>query len=66
MPVNWRDHIVSTPEILRGKPRIKSTRISGGPILGHFAAGVLQTKSLLNFLISKQRRFMLALIMHAP
>ncbi len=22
MPINWRDHIVSTPDILRGKPRI--------------------------------------------
>ncbi|WP_081402944.1 DUF433 domain-containing protein [Scytonema hofmannii] len=27
MPVNWREYIVSTPDILRGKPRIKSTRI---------------------------------------
>lgn len=39
MPVNWRDHIVSTPEILRGKPRIKGTRIPVSLILGYFAAG---------------------------
>jgi hypothetical protein len=23
MKVNWKDHIVSTPDVIRGKPRIK-------------------------------------------
>jgi uncharacterized protein (DUF433 family) len=39
MNVNWKDHIVSTPEVLRGKPRIKGTRIPVSLILGYFAAG---------------------------
>lgn len=39
MPVNWREHIVTTPEILRGKPRIKGTRIPVSLILGYLAAG---------------------------
>ncbi len=37
--VNWRDHIVSSPDVLRGKPRIKETRISVSLILGYLAAG---------------------------
>jgi len=39
MPVNWREHIVSTPDVLRGKPRIKGTRIPVSLILGYLAAG---------------------------
>jgi uncharacterized protein (DUF433 family) len=39
MPVDWKDHIASDPEILRGKPRIKGTRIPAGLVLGHLAAG---------------------------
>ena len=27
MKVTWKDHIVSTPDVIRGKPRIKGTRI---------------------------------------
>ena len=38
MQVNWRDHIVSTPDVLRGKPRIKGTRIPVSLILGYLAA----------------------------
>ncbi len=37
MKTNWRDHIVSTPEILRGKPRIKGTRIPVSLIFGYLA-----------------------------
>jgi len=39
MPASWREHIVSTPDVLRGKPRIKGTRIPVGLILGYLAAG---------------------------
>ena len=39
MEVDWRDYIVSTPDVLRGKPRIKETRIPVSFILGYLAAG---------------------------
>jgi len=39
MKVDWKDHIVSTPAVIRGKPRIKGTRIPVSLILGYFAAG---------------------------
>jgi predicted HTH transcriptional regulator len=39
MPVEWRDHIVSDPAILRGKPRLKGTRIPVSLVLGYLAAG---------------------------
>ena len=39
MPVGWKNHIVSDPEILRGKPRLKGTRIPVGLVLGCRAAG---------------------------
>ena len=38
METNWRDYIVSTPDVLRGKPRIKGTRIPISLILGYLAA----------------------------
>ena len=39
MQADWRDYIVSTPEVLRGKPRLNGTRIPVGLILGYLAAG---------------------------
>jgi uncharacterized protein (DUF433 family) len=39
MEANWRDHITSTPDVFRGKPRIKGTRIPVSLILGYLAAG---------------------------
>ena len=39
MSIDWRDHIVSTSEVLRGKPRVKGTRIPVSLILGYLAAG---------------------------
>ena len=37
--MNWRDHIVSNPEILVDKPVIKGTRISVELIMGRLANG---------------------------
>jgi uncharacterized protein (DUF433 family) len=39
MPVAWKEHISSDPEILHGKPRLKGTRIPVSLVLGHLAAG---------------------------
>jgi len=39
MPVEWKNYIVSDPEILRGKPRLKGTRIPVGLVLGYLADG---------------------------
>ena len=39
MRIDWRDHIVSTADVLRGKPRIKGARIPVSLILGYLAAG---------------------------
>ena len=39
MQVEWKTHIVSTPDVLRGKPRIKGTRIPVSLVLGYLAAG---------------------------
>ena len=38
MTAKWREHIESTPDVLRGKPRIKGTRITVSLILGYLAA----------------------------
>ena len=35
----WRQYIVSTPEVLCGKPRLNGTRISVALILGFLASG---------------------------
>lgn len=49
MPVQWKQHIVSDPEILRGKPRIKGTRIPVGIVLGYLAAGKTSADILSEF-----------------
>ena len=38
MKSRWHDHIESDPEILRGKPCIKGSRIPVALILGYLAA----------------------------
>lgn len=36
---DWRQYVVSTPDVLRGKPRIIDTRIPVALILGYLASG---------------------------
>lgn len=38
MILAWRDYIESTPDILRGKPRLKGTRIPVSLVLGYLAS----------------------------
>ncbi|MDZ7402361.1 MAG: DUF433 domain-containing protein [candidate division KSB1 bacterium] len=38
MDHNWKKYIVSTSDVLRGKPRIKGTRIPVSLILGYLSA----------------------------
>ena len=49
MRVDWRDYIVSTPDVLRGKPRLKGTRIPVSLILGYLAAGYTAEEILAEF-----------------
>jgi uncharacterized protein (DUF433 family) len=49
MPVDWKEHIVSTAEVLRGKPRIKGTRILVSLVLGYLAAGYTHAEILQEF-----------------
>ena len=49
MPVQWKRYIVSEPEILRGKPRLKGTRIPVGLVLGYLAAGKTTDEILTEF-----------------
>lgn len=37
--MNWRDHVVSDPEVLVGKPLVKGTRLSVDLILDRLADG---------------------------
>jgi uncharacterized protein (DUF433 family) len=39
MAVDWKDYILSDPEILRGKPCLKGTRIPVSLVLGYLANG---------------------------
>lgn len=39
MHAKWQDYIESTPDVLRGKPRIKGTRIPVSMVLGYLAEG---------------------------
>ena len=46
---NWRQRIVSTPDVLSGKPRIDGTRIPVALILGYLAAGSTNDEILKEF-----------------
>ena len=37
--MNWRDHIISNPEIVAGRPVVKGTRLSVDLILDRLADG---------------------------
>jgi uncharacterized protein (DUF433 family) len=39
MQGKWKDYIESSPDVLRGRPRIKGTRIPVSLILGYLADG---------------------------
>ena len=39
MDIQWQDHIDSSPEVLKGKPRVRGTRIPVSLILGYLASG---------------------------
>ncbi|MEO0101338.1 MAG: DUF433 domain-containing protein [candidate division WOR-3 bacterium] len=56
MTSTWREYIVTHPGILRGKPRIKGTRIPAALILGYFAAGWTIEKILEEFLDLKKEQ----------
>ena len=49
MPIQWRDHIVSISDTLRGKPRIKGTRIPVSLLLGYLAAGYTPDEIIAEF-----------------
>jgi len=36
----WRQYIVSTPDVLNGKPRLRETRIPVNLVLGYLAEGM--------------------------
>ena len=37
--MRWQDHITSTPDVLKGKPRLEGTRIPVSLVLGYLANG---------------------------
>jgi len=49
MPMRWHDRIVSTPDVLKGKPRLQNTRIPVSLILGYLADGASTDNILQEF-----------------
>lgn len=47
--VNWKNHIVSSSDVLRGKPRINGTRIPVSLILGYLANGYSFDEIIIEF-----------------
>jgi len=46
---SWRQRIVSTPDVLGGKPRVDGTRIPVALILGYLAAGSSRDEIIIEF-----------------
>jgi uncharacterized protein (DUF433 family) len=49
MTVQWQDRLVSRPDILRGKPCIRNTRIPVSLVLGYPAAGATVDEIIAEF-----------------
>lgn len=49
MHVKWQDYIVSTSDVLRGRPRVKGTRIPVSLLLGYLAEGYSVEKMIAEF-----------------
>lgn len=49
MQIAWQNHIVSTPDVLRGKPRVNGTRISVSLVLGYLADGYTADEIIAEF-----------------
>ena len=47
--MDWRDHIVATPDTLGGKPRLKGTRLGVAFVLEKLAAGWTEAEMLDNY-----------------
>ncbi|MEM1041577.1 MAG: DUF433 domain-containing protein [Bacteroidota bacterium] len=47
--MNWRDYIVSDPDVIGGKPRVKGTRLGVAFLLELFAAGWTQDDILSSY-----------------
>ena len=47
--MDWRERIVTDPQVLRGKPCIRGTRIPAALVLGYFAAGRERAEILREF-----------------
>jgi uncharacterized protein (DUF433 family) len=45
----WREHIVTNPEVVAGKPVVRGTRLSVDFLLGLFAAGWTEAQVLENY-----------------
>jgi uncharacterized protein (DUF433 family) len=47
--IHWQDYIISTPDIIKGKPRLKGTRIPVSLILGYLAIGSTNEEIIAEF-----------------
>lgn len=49
MAVDWNQHVASDPKDLRGKSRLRGTRIPVGLVLGYVAAGKTNEQIIAEF-----------------
>jgi uncharacterized protein (DUF433 family) len=49
MDVSWKARIDSSPDVLRGKPRVKGTRIPVSLVLGYLASGASRSEVIDEF-----------------